>query len=64
MSCQHKQHPRRSKLKTELEYFRNNRAQMKYSEHLSHNLLAVTYCGKVIKTGMNNVIPFPGQKTG
>ncbi len=38
LAYQHKQHPRRSKLKTELEYFRNNRARMNYAEHLSHNL--------------------------
>ena len=34
----HKKHPRRSKLKTELEYFRNNRQRMRYAEHLANNL--------------------------
>ena len=115
LAYQYKQHPRRSKLKTELEYFRNNRARMQYAEHLSQNLpigsgvieaacktlvtqrmkcsgmrwrhpggqgiltlrsliqsklfdngwklLAVTYCCKVTKTGVDNVIPFPSQKT-
>ena len=38
LTYQHKKHPRRAKLKTELEYFRNNRARMRYAEHLSHNL--------------------------
>ena len=38
LAYQHRQHPRRSKLKTELEYFRNNRQRMKYAEHLSRNL--------------------------
>ena len=38
LAYQHKHHPRRAKLKTELEYFRNNRARMRYAEHLSHNL--------------------------
>lgn len=38
LAYQHRQHPRRSKLKTELEYFRSNRQRMKYAEHLSRNL--------------------------
>ena len=38
LAYQHSRHPRRSKLKTELEYFRNNRDRMKYAEHLSCNL--------------------------
>ena len=38
LAYQHKHHPRRAKLKTELEYFRNNRSRMRYAEHLSHNL--------------------------
>ena len=38
LAYQQKQHPKRAKLKTELEYFRNNRARMRYAEHLSHNL--------------------------
>ncbi|AMO58831.1 ISKra4 family transposase [Endozoicomonas montiporae CL-33] len=38
LAYQHKRHPRRSKLKTELEYFRSNRTRMNYAEHLSHNL--------------------------
>ena len=38
LAYQHHQHPRRSKLKTELENFRNNRLRMKYAEHLSNNL--------------------------
>ncbi len=38
LAYQHKKHPRRSKLKTELEYFRKNRQRMRYAEHLSNNL--------------------------
>lgn len=38
LAYQHKKHPRRSKLKTELEYFRKNSSRMKYAEHLSKSL--------------------------
>lgn len=38
LAYQHNKHPRRSKLKTELEYFRKNRQRMRYAEHLSSNL--------------------------
>ena len=38
LAYQYKQHPRRSKLQTELEYFRNNRSRMRYAEHLAENL--------------------------
>ena len=38
LAYQHSQHPRRTKLKTELEYFRHNRSRMNYAELLSHNL--------------------------
>ena len=38
LAYQHSKHPRRSKLKTELKYFRKNRLRMNYAEHLSRNL--------------------------
>ncbi len=35
LTCQHKRHLRPSTLKTELEYFRKNRARLRYAKHLS-----------------------------
>ncbi len=38
LAYQRRKYPRRSKLKTELEYFRNNRQRMRYAENLANNL--------------------------